>query len=160
MVSSKWPQNNENMLLSFMYQSTPVPKHPQPRAQAFTLVEIKNLQQEQAQKDWTAADAKARTDKKSHVEQVLRSITAAGYQSLYDFVDELLNVCNQRLLSRISKMHGQHGEAILNSIWAHQPDVAEHWAVGISGEILLEEGQRLAKFLQPWDGQATSDLLQ
>ena len=122
-----------------MYQSTLVPNHPPLRSQAFTLVEIKNLQQEQAPKDWVAADAKARADEKSHVEQVLESITAAGYQSLYYFVNELLNVRNQQLSSCVSKMLSQHGEAILNSIWACQPDIAEHWAVGISGEILLEE---------------------
>jgi hypothetical protein len=86
---------------------------------------------------------------KSLVEQVLRSIMAAGYQCLYDFVDKLLNVHDQQLSSHVSKMLGQHGKAILNSIQAHQSDVAEHWAVGISGEILLEEGQRLMKFLQP-----------
>jgi hypothetical protein len=143
-----------------VYQSTLVPNHPPLRSQAFTLVEIKNLQQEQAQKDWAAADVKVHADEKPCVEQVLGSIMAAGHQSLYDFVDKLLNVRNQQLSSCISKMHGQHGEVILNSIWACQPDVAEHWAVGISGEILTEEGQRLAKFLQPQDGQATSDLLQ
>jgi hypothetical protein len=158
MASSKQPQNDENTLVLFIDQSTLVSKHPQLRAQAFTLVEINNLQQEQAQKDQAATNAKAHADEKSHIEQVLGSVTAAGYQSVYDFVDKLLNVCNQQLSSCISKMLSQHGEAILNHIWAHQPDVTKHWAVGISGEILLEEGQRLTKFLQP--SKATSDLLQ
>ena len=158
MASSKRLRNNENTSLLFV-ESTPVSKHPQLRAQAFTLAEIQNLQQEWAQKDWAAADVKAHTDEKSHVEQVLGSITTAGYQSLYDFMDELLNIHDQQLSSHISKMLDQHGEAILNSIQARQPDIANHWALGISGEILLEEGQRLAKFLQPRDGQATSDLL-
>jgi hypothetical protein len=152
MVSSKWPWNDKNMSLSLMYQSTPVPKHPQLRAQAFTLVEMKNLQQEWAQNDWAATDAKVHADEKSHVEQVLQSITAAGYQSLYDFVDELLNVCDQQLSSCISKMLGQHGEAILNSIQSCQPDMVKQWAIGISGEILAKEGQHLTKYLQPRDG--------
>ena len=56
-------------------------------------------------------------------------------------------------------MLGQHGEAILNSIRARQPDMAEQWAVGVWGEILAQEGQRLAKFLQPCDDQMTSELL-
>ena len=90
---------------------------------------------------------KAHTDEKSHVEQVLGSITATGYQSLYDFMDELLNVHNQQLLSHVSKMLGQHGEVILNSIQVCQPDVANHWAVGISGEILLKEGHILLKVI-------------
>ena len=146
MASSKRLRNDENTSLSFV-ESTPVSKHPRLRAQAFTLAEIQNLQQEQAQKDRAAADAKARADEKSRVEQVLGSVTAAGYQSLYDFMDELLNIRDQQLSSRISKMLGQHREAILNSIRARQPDIANHWALGISGEILSEEGQRLAKFL-------------
>ena len=40
------------------------------------------------------------------------------------------------------------------------PDIVKQWAVGVSGEILAEEGQRLAKYLQPHDNQTTSDLLQ
>ena len=152
MVSSKQPQPNENALLRFFDKSTPVPKHSQLKAQPITLAKIKNLQQEWAQKDQATADAKAHADEKSHVELVLRSVTSAGYQSLYDFVDELLNVCDQQLSSCISKMLGQHGEAILNSIQSCQPDMVKQWAIGISGEILPKEGQHLTKYLQPRDG--------
>jgi hypothetical protein len=56
-------------------------------------------------------------------------------------------------------MLGQHGEAILNSIRARQPDLANQWAVAVSGEILAEEGRRLAKYLQPDENQTTSELL-
>jgi hypothetical protein len=45
-----------------------------------------------------------------HIEQVLGSITTAGYETLYAFVDELLNVCNQQLSSCVSKMLDQHGK--------------------------------------------------
>ena len=79
MASSKQPQNNDNTLFSFMDQSTPIPKHPQLKAQPIKLMEIKNLQQEWAQKDQAAADAKAHADEKSRVEQVLGNVTAAGY---------------------------------------------------------------------------------
>jgi hypothetical protein len=78
--------------------------------QTVTLVEIKNLQQEQAQRDQAAVEAKAQAAMKHHIEQVLGSITAAGYETLYAFVDELLNVCNQQLSSCVSKMLDQHGE--------------------------------------------------
>jgi len=56
-------------------------------------------------------------------------------------------------------MLGQHGEAILNSIHARQPDLANQWAVAVLGEILAEEGRWLAKYLQPDKNQTTSELL-
>ena len=118
------------------------------------------MQQERAQKEQAAAEAKARAATKHRIEQVFGSITAAGYETLYAFVDELLNVCDQQFSSRVSNMLGQHGEEILNSIRARQPDIVKQWAVGVSGEILAEEGQQLAKYLQPRDNQTTSDLLQ
>ena len=132
MVSSKRPRNDENTSLSFVDQFTPVSKCLWLRAQAFTLAEIKNLQQEWAQKDQAAADAKAHADEKSCVEQVLGNVTA-----LHGFVDELLNVRSQQLLSCVSKMLGQHGEAILNSIRARQPDIVKQWAVGVSSTFFV-----------------------
>ena len=54
-----------------------------------TAVKIKNIQQERAQKDKEATIFKECADSKSHIEQVLSSITAAGYETLYDFVEEL-----------------------------------------------------------------------
>ena len=155
MASSKRPRMDENALLSFIDQSTLVPKRPRLKAQPVTLAEIKNLQQERAQKDQAAVEAKARAATKHRIKQVFGSITAAGYETLYTFVDELLNVRDQQFSSRVSNMLGQHGEEILNSIRDRQ-----QWAVGVSGEILAEEGQRLAKYLQPRDNQTTSDLLQ
>ena len=118
------------------------------------------MQQERAQKEQAAAEAKARAATKHRIEQVFGSITAAGYETLYAFVDELLNVHDQQFSSRIANMLDQHGEEILNSIRDCQPDIVKQWAVGVSGEILAEEGQWLAKYLQPRDNQTTSDLLQ
>jgi hypothetical protein len=103
-------------LFSFVDQSTPTTKCPQLKAQPVTLAEIKNLQQERAQKDQAAAEVRAWMGAKARVEQVLSSITAAGYEMLYRFVDKLLNIHDQQLSSRVSNMLGQHGEAILDSI--------------------------------------------
>ena len=147
MASSKRPQRDENTSFSFIDQSTPSTKRPRLKAQPVTLAEIKNLQQERAQKDQAAAEVGARAEAKARVEQVLGSITTAGYETLYGFVDELLNIRDQQLSSRVSNMLGQHGEAILNSIRARQPDLVNKWAVSISGELLAEEGCQLAKYL-------------
>ena len=159
MASSKQQRHNENALLPFVDQSTPVPKCPRLKAQAVTLTKIKNLQQEHARKDQEAAAILTRTASKARVKHVLGSITSAGYQSLYDFVDKLLNVRDQQLSSRVSRMLGQHGEEILNSMRARQPGLVKKWAVDVSGEILAEEGHRLAKYLQPGENQTTSELL-
>ena len=66
---------------------------------------------------------------------------------LYGFVDELLTIHDQQLSSHVSNMLGQHGEAILSSIRAHQPGLVKQWAVSISGKLLAEEGRQLAKYL-------------
>jgi len=147
MASSKRPRCDENTSFSFVDQSAPSTKRPRLNAQPVTLAEIKNLQQEQVQKDQAAAEVRAWAEAKARVEQVLGSITAARYETLYGFVDELLNICDQQLSSQVSNMLGQHGEAILNSIRARQPDLVKQWAVNISGELLTEEGRQLAKYL-------------
>jgi len=130
--------------LSFVDQSTPVPKCPWLKAQTITLAEIQNLQQARALKDQEAADVLAWTTSKAHVEQVLGSIMSAGYQSLYDFIDELLNVRDQQLSAWVSRMLGQHGEAILNSIRAASL-ILQTMGCGCFGEILAEEGHQLVK---------------
>jgi hypothetical protein len=75
-------------------------------------------------------------------------------------VDELLNVRDQQLSSCVSKMLGQHSEDILNNICARQPDLVTQWAINISGEILAQEGQRLANYLRLGADRKTSDVLQ
>jgi hypothetical protein len=71
-----------------------------------------------AEKDAALVLERQRADAKSRVEAVLGSMTAAGYNSLYDFVDELLIIRDQQISSQVSKMLGQHGEAILNNFRA------------------------------------------
>ena len=109
MASSKWPRHDENTSFSFVDQSTPTTKCWWLKAQPVTLVEIKNIQQEQAKKGQAAAEVRAQAEVKAWVEQVLGSITAAGYETLYGFVDKLLNICDQQLSSHVSNMLGTHG---------------------------------------------------
>jgi hypothetical protein len=116
MASSKRSRHDENTSFSFVDQSAPATKRPWLKAQPVTLAEIKNLQQERAQKDQAATEVRARAEAKARVEHVLGSITAAGYETLYGFVDKLLNIHDQQLSSRVSNMLSQHREDILNSI--------------------------------------------
>ena len=53
-----------------------------------------------------------------------------------------------------------HREAILNSIHAHQPNLANTWAVNVCGEILAQEGKKLANYLYPSKGTLVSDVLE
>jgi hypothetical protein len=63
-------------------------------------VEIKNLQQEQAQKDQAAAEVRAQAEAKLKLSK-FSAITAAGYGTLYGFVDKLLNIRDQQLSSQL-----------------------------------------------------------
>jgi len=91
MSTSKQCHNDENTQFIVVDPSTPVPKCPRLKAQSVSLAEIHNLQQEHAEKDAALALERQHTDMKSCV--------AAGYNSLYDFVDELLTICDQKISS-------------------------------------------------------------
>jgi hypothetical protein len=119
MASSKRPRNDENSSFSFVDSSTSLPKRIRCSTQSISLAEIQNLQAERAAKDARdarliedlsrkAAEEKQRGDLTSRVRQVLESMTAAGYDSLYAFVDELLNIRDQQLSARVSRMLGRH----------------------------------------------------
>ena len=84
MASSKWPRHDENRPFWFVDQSTPVPKHPRLEAQPIVLTEVRNIQKGRTKRHQAAADLKDHADSKSRVEQVLGSITDAGYKSLYE----------------------------------------------------------------------------
>ena len=83
------------------------------------------------------------TESTSGVQQVLEIITAADYDSLYAFVNELLNIQYQQLSTQVSRMLGCHREAILNSICDCQPNLTNTWTINISGEILAQESKNL-----------------
>ena len=129
MSGSKRSRTHDENAFTFIDASTPVPKHIRRTTQPVSLAEIQNLQRARAEKeledakanqelDEKAADEKKCEDAKARVEQVLSSITTAGYDSLYGFVDELLNIRDQQISARVSRMLGRHGNDILNSIWA------------------------------------------
>jgi hypothetical protein len=170
MASSKRTRHDENSF-AFIDMSTPAPKRPRRTAQPVTLAEVRNLQQERAERDAKeaedlkesiakAAEERHLTESKLRVETVLRSITAAGYESLYGFIGELLNTRDQQLSARVSRMLGRHGDDILNSIRARQPDLVKQWTLKVSGEILAQEGQKLANYLRPAIDAQVSEILQ
>lgn len=58
---------------------------------------------------------------KSYIEHVLGNVIAAGYDSLFTYMNELLNIHDQQLSAQVSQMLGHHGKQILNSICVYQP---------------------------------------
>ena len=80
----------------------------------------RDMREEEALKEsiTKAVEENLQAESKAHVEKVLSSITDVGYESLYDFVDKLLNSCDQQISACVLRMLGQHGEDILNSIHA------------------------------------------
>ena len=125
MLSTKHTQNDENTPFLSVDPSTPALKFFQWTAQSLSFVKIQNLWDKRAAKDTYEAYLFAKTTRwavkdKLCVEKVLGSVTAAGYSSLFAFVDKLLNIYDQQLSAQLSRMLGQHSEEILNSICAHQ----------------------------------------
>lgn len=159
MSTTKRPRTNENDFINYTL-STPIIKRPRLKAQPFTPAQVQNLQEEHAKKREEAAIEKLRSEQKARVENVLNCITGTGYTTLYEFIDELLTIRDQQISSRVSKMLGRHGNAIMNAIRSRQPDMVKEFALDLTGELLAEEGQKLAEFLRPSQGQTTSDVLE
>jgi hypothetical protein len=170
MSGSKRSRTHDENAFTFIDASTPVPKRVRRTTQSVSLAEIQNLQRARAEKELVDAEAKQELDEKVadekkcegakvRVEQVLSSITIAGYDSLYGFVDELLNIRDQQISARVSRMLGRHGNDVLNSIRARQPSLVNEWVNLVSGEILTQEGQKLADYLRPPRGAKVSEVL-
>lgn len=169
MAGSKRSRNDENNPLVFLQPYTSGPKRTRRIAQSISLPDIQNLQTERAKRDaeLTASvhqsleksnEEKKAAEVKFRVQQVLNSVSAAGYQSLFGFVDELLHIRDQQISSQVSRMLGRHCGEVLGSIRARQPSLVNEWALGISGEILAQEGELLAEYLRPIQGSQLKDV--
>lgn len=172
MASSKRTRNShgENSTFTFVDCSLPAPKRPRRVTQSVSLADIWNLQQERANTIVgdevlenslrKAAAEKQAAEVKLRVGQVLRSVTAAGYDSLFGFMDELPHISDQQISAQVSRMLGHHGEKILNGIHIRQPNLVSQWAVDVSSEILATEGWMLTDYLRPAQGSEVSSILQ
>jgi hypothetical protein len=107
-----------------------------------------------------AADMeRRRMESRARVELVLGSVSAAGYDTLFDFMDELINTKDPIRSSQVSRMLILRGENLLDSIRARQPNMANQWAIKITGEILAQEGEKLVNHLRPAQGRKVSDII-
>jgi hypothetical protein len=104
-------------------------------------------------------EAERRATSKHRVGEVLQSIKEAGYSSLYEFLDDLVTTKDQHHSSQVSQMLITHGKELLDSIRSRQPAIVAHWIRRVAGEILAEEGAKLAQHLRPPQGQSVSKTL-
>jgi hypothetical protein len=166
-MSKRRGDANENNILEFINISGPPQKRQRRVAQPVTeatQAEAQRVWQEQhqaeaaARAEFTAArereaEAERRATSKIRVGQVLQAVKAAGYGSLYGFLDDLVTTKDQNHSSQVSQMLISHGDELLDSIRSRQPEVVSQWISKVAGNILAEEGAKLAQHLRPPHGQ-------
>lgn len=95
MTSTKRTRNDENISFSFVDLSISAPKRVRQTGHSVSLIEIQNLCEPPntpamplySQKLLVGRQARRTSEAKFRVEQVLGSVTATGYNSLFAFVD-------------------------------------------------------------------------
>lgn len=104
-------------------------------------------------------EERKRAESRARIELVMSSVSAAGYGTLYEFMDELINTKDPIRSSQVSRMLISRGDTLLDSIRSRQPAMANEWAVKITGKILAQEGEMLAEHLRPEQGRRVTDIL-
>ncbi|KAJ7909892.1 hypothetical protein B0H13DRAFT_2233006 [Mycena leptocephala] len=164
----------ENNGLQFVDMSGPPKKRQRRVAQPITEVtqaEARRVWEERqradtvAQAEFNAAhereeEAERRATSKTRIGQVLQSIKEAGYSSLYNLLDDLVTTKDQHHSSQVSQMLVHHGEELLDPIRLRQPEIVAQWIKRVAGDILAEEGAKLAQHLRPPQGQSVTKTLE
>ncbi|KAJ7826611.1 hypothetical protein B0H14DRAFT_2595766 [Mycena olivaceomarginata] len=99
--------------------------------------------------------------KRQLVRSLLRlAVKAAGYGSLYGFLDDLVTIKDQNHSSQVSQMLISHGDEHLDLICSRQPEVVSQWIGKVAGNIWAEEGAKLAQHLRPPHGQSVTTTIE
>ncbi|KAJ7280448.1 hypothetical protein C8J57DRAFT_1058002, partial [Mycena rebaudengoi] len=135
------------------------------RMEAWRHWEEKQHEEEAAKADFLAQceqeeEAERRATSALCIGQVLDAVKAAGYKTLHKFLADLLATKDQHQLLQVSQTLINHGHELLELIWAHQPELVSQWISKVAGEILKEEGTRLAQFLRPPQDQGVGTTLE
>ncbi|KAJ7810641.1 hypothetical protein B0H14DRAFT_2607157 [Mycena olivaceomarginata] len=166
-MSKRRGDANENNILQFINVLGPPKKRQRRLTQPITeamQAEAQRVWQERHQAEVATraeftpareceAEAERRATSKIRVGHVLQAVKAAGYGSLYGFLDDLVTTKDQNHSSQVSQMLISHGDELLNSIHSRQPEVVSQWITKVAGNILAEEGAKLAQHLRPPHGQ-------
>jgi hypothetical protein len=65
----------------------------------------------------------------------------------------------QHASSQASKLLINEGKGLLNDMQNKQPGVVNGWAAAATGEILADEGLKLASYLRPQQGRPLTDAM-
>ncbi|KAJ7869595.1 hypothetical protein B0H14DRAFT_3579250 [Mycena olivaceomarginata] len=104
-------------------------------------------------------EAERRTTSTTRIGEVLNAVKDAGYKTLHEFLTDLMVTKDQHQSSQVSQMLINHGHELLDLIRARQPELVSEWITRVAGEILKDEGAKLAQHLRPPQGQGVSTTL-
>jgi len=91
--------------------------------------------------------------------QVLSCMTDCGFGSLHRYLHRLMTTKAQHALYQALKLLINEGNSLLNDMQNKQPGVVNRWAAAATGEILADEGLKLASYLCPQQGHPLTDIM-
>jgi hypothetical protein len=123
-----------------------------------------DAQKAEEQRQETLAKAKATAEAQSADEEVLFArvlscMTDCGFGSLHGYLHRLMTTKAQHASSQASKLLINKGKGLLNDMRNKQPGVVNRWAAAATGEILADEGLKLASYLRPQQGRPLTDIM-
>jgi hypothetical protein len=123
-----------------------------------------DAQKAEEQRRETLAKAKATAEAQSAQEEVLFArvlscMTDCGFGSLHGYLHRLMTTKAQHASSQASKLLINEGKGLLNDMRNKQPGVVNGWAAAATGEILADEGLKLASYLRPQQGRPLTDAM-
>ena len=106
-------------------------------------------------------DAKhEKMQKNSQLNQALQAIREAGFKTLHSFMDTLMSTEDPTRSSQVTQMIDSHGISLLEGIHRRCPEVANDWAISTTRELVIKEGDELARCFRPQPGTSITRILQ
>ena len=90
---------------------------------------------------------------------VLSWMTDCGFGSFHGYLHCFMTMKAQHTSSQASKLLINEGKGLLNDMQNKQPGVVNGWAAAATGEILADEGLKLASYLCPQQGCPLTDIM-
>lgn len=126
------------------------------------ILEEKSREEDRKNAEKKEADRKemhARTEARARMEAMFSCLTAVGFETLYQFLDKLINTKDPIRSSQVLRTLIDHGDALLNSICRRNPERTNTWALNVSGEIIALKGTKLAERFRPAYGTSITSIL-
>ena len=91
--------------------------------------------------------------------RVLSCMTDCGFGLLHRYLHHLMTTKAQHASSQALKLLIKEGTGLLNDMCKKQPGVVNQWAAAATGEILENEGHKLASHLRPPQGHPLMEIM-